>query len=361
MKVYYVRCGNLNGCYNVRCLFPLQANGWDGDRTSFKLDGKTPEDKSRAAISADVVVFHRPDRPQLLELARILKGQGKKIVFDNDDTCKDTSGFKFNEFFDEKRLESGLGKMNDSLDAFIKEADLVTCSTEPLKEEYGLINPNVVVLPNTVDPFYWPDIEDIKKNATGVVRIGITGSVGVTSDLEPLKPIIDHYQNDPRVRLVVFSLPPHGQNEVYKELYVDEYAYWQGVNVEWHPFAEVDEYYDVLNGLELDMVIIPRYDSLFNRCKSNLKFLENSMLEIPTVAQSFPTKDSPYERNPDDAKHLLLAGTTEEWVNQIEKLVTDKEFRVDLGKRAREYVIENYGIDGKAHLWAEAYATLFNS
>jgi len=352
MRVYFVRCGNLNGCYNVRCLFPLQANGWDGDRTSFKLDGKTPEDKSKAATNADIVVFHRPDRPQLLELARILKKEGKKIVFDNDDTCKDTAGFKFNEYFDEKRLEAGLEKMNDSLDSFIKEADLITCTTDFLKREYEKINPNVVVLPNCIDPFYFPEPE---RNETDLVRIGVTGSVGVTSDLEPLKPIIDHYQNDPRVRLVIFSLPPHGQNDIYKELYVDEYAYWQSVNAEWHPFSEVDEYYDVLNELKLDMVIIPRYDSLFNRCKSNLKFLENSMLEIPTIAQSFPTKDSPYEVNPEDTKHLLLATDTASWIEQIEKLITDKDDRRKLGKDAYDYVLENYDINKKAHLWKEAY------
>ena len=116
MKVYFVRCGNLNGCYNVRCLFPLQACGWNGDRTSFSLEAQTPENKAKAALDADIVVFHRPDRKQLLALAGILKKQGKKIVFDNDDTVKDTGGFKFSEYMDEKRIEKGLEKMGTVLD-----------------------------------------------------------------------------------------------------------------------------------------------------------------------------------------------------------------------------------------------------
>jgi len=53
---------------------------------------------------------------------------------------------------------------------------------------------------------------------------------------------------------------------------------------------------------KLDMIIIPRSDSMFNRCKSNLKFLENSMLEIPSVCQSFSTGDSPYEENHEDGE-----------------------------------------------------------
>lgn len=354
MKVFYINSG-LNGSYNVRCLFPLQANGWDGDRTTLLLKQLTPDDKALASLNAEIVVFHRPVSKFLLELARILKGQGKKIVMDNDDTLKEDNGFKFNEYMDEKRVEKGLEKMTLALDKFAEEADLITCTTEFLKKEYQEVNDNVVVLPNCVDPFYFPKP---LKNETDIIRIGMTGSVGVTNDIEALKPIIDHYQNDPRVRLVLLSIPPKGENDIYKELYSQQYAYWSSVNIEWHPFAKVDEYYNALNDLRLDMVIIPRSDTYFNRCKSNLKFLENSMLEIPTIGQSFSTGDSPYEQNPEDAKRLLLAANTEEFITQIEKLIANKELRQQMGKDAREYVLANYDIAKKAHLWVEAYKPL---
>src|SRR6185436_11531807 len=203
MKVYYVN-SELQGCYNVRCLFPLQANGWDGDRTTLNPNQMTPENKAKAVLDADIVVFHRPERKEKLEMARMLKKQGKKIVFDNDDTYKDHGGFKFNEYMNEQMLKRGLGVLNENVDAFLKEADLVTCSTEFLKKEYEAINPNTIVLHNTVDPFYWPD--EILKNETDVVRIGITGSVAMTADMEVLKPIVEHYQNDPRVRIVLLSV-----------------------------------------------------------------------------------------------------------------------------------------------------------
>ncbi len=354
MKVYYIN-SERNGCYNVRCLFPLQENGWDGDRTTMIEKRATPEDKAKALMDADVVVFHRPETDVLLTVARKLKEAGKKIVFDNDDTYKDYGGFKFNEFMNEEKVKAGLGTLDKNIDTFIKEADLITCSTEFLKKEYEQINPNTIVLPNCVDPFYFPEP---KRNDTDIIRIGITGSVGVTADVEVLKPIIEHYQNDPRVRLVLLSLPPEGENEIYKKLYVDEYAFWNKVNIEWHSFVAYDKYYEYLNDLKLDMVIIPRFDSYFNRCKSNLKFLESSMLETPVIGQAFITGDSPYQ-GVEDQKYLLLANTTEEWITQIEKLITDKELRLSLGKKAHEYVVENYSIERNAHLWAEAYDTLF--
>jgi glycosyltransferase involved in cell wall biosynthesis len=355
-KVYFVN-STLEGCYNVRCLFPLQACGYDGDRTSFNLRQRTPEQKSKAALNAEIVVFHRPIERAKLVLAEILKKAGKKIVMDNDDTLKEDNGFKYNEMMDEERVKRGLEKMNIAIDAFAKQADLITCSTEFLKQEYLKLNKNVVVLPNYIDPFYFPEP---LRNETDIVRIGITGSVAMTSDIEVLKPIIEKYQNDPRVRLVLLSLPATGQNEVYKQLYSEEYAFWSGVNVEWHPFSKVDAYYETLNDLKLDFVIIPRADTYFNRCKSNLKFLENSMLEIPTIAQSFSTKDSPYEYDPEDTKHLLLAETQDQWVDQIEWLIRDKDKRRALGAEAKAYVEAKYDINNpeNSNKWVEAYSLI---
>ncbi len=303
-----------------------------------------------------MVVFHRPEKEEQLAVARKLREAGKKIVFDNDDTYKDHNGFKFNDYMTEEKIKRGLDTLNTNIDTFIKEADLVTCTTEFLKKEYEELNPNVIVLPNTVDPFYYPEPNF---NESDIVRIGITGSVGITADVEVLKPIVEHYQHDPRVRLVLLSLPPEGNNEIYKKLYVDEYAFWNKVNVEWHSFVGSDVYYQYLNDLKLDMVIIPRSDSLFNRCKSNLKFLENSMLEIPTIGQSFPTKDSPYEVDPEDAKYLLLATDTASWIEQIEKLINNKGLRREMGSKAHEYVENKYSIEKNAHLWADAYKSLF--
>jgi len=356
MKVYYITSG-LQGCYQVRCLQPLQANGWDGDQTSIVPEHHTPEDKARAAKDADVIVFHRPDSNQKLQLARSLKALGKKIVYDNDDTFKDDGGFKLNDLMDEERMKVGLEKINTALDTFIKEADLVTCSTEFLRREYLKLNPNVITIPNCIDPFLF---DEPLKNESGKIRIGITGSIALTSDTDICIPIIEHYKNDPRVQFVLFSLPPKGHDETVRKLYSEEYKLWDSVeNLEWHPFVNNQDYYTKLNELRLDIVIIPRKDTYFNRCKSNLKFLEASMLEIPVIAQSFPDQMSPYEQDGDDAMHMLLATDTASWIKQIELLMASKKLRRDMGKAAREYVEAKYSIDNNAHRWEDAYKTLF--
>jgi glycosyltransferase involved in cell wall biosynthesis len=259
---------------------------------------------------------------------------------------------------DKERVDRGLKAINGVVDECIKEADLVTASTEFLAEEYRKLNPNVVVLPNCIDPFLF---DEPLRNEGDKVRIGITGSVGLTSDLDILEPIFRHYENDPRVQLVFFSLHSKSdQTKLVQEIYVGEYEILNSFkNVEWQPMVPASEYNETLNNLRLDVMIIPRTDTYFNRCKSNLKFLEASMLEIPVVAQSFSTSDSPYQ-GAEDSKYLELAGNTGEFIEKIEKLIADKELRREMGRRAREYVEREYDINIKASLWESAYNAIYD-
>lgn len=354
MRVYYVSSG-LQGCYYYRCLAPLRANGWDGDQTSTNPDTKTPEDKARAARQADVVVFHRPDDARKLELARLLKKDGKKIVYDNDDTFKDDNGFKVNNYMDKERMDRRLKSMNETLDDFIKEADLVTCTTEVLAEEYRKLNSNVVVLPNCIDPFLF---DEPLRNETDKVRVGFTGSVGSTADFSLA---VDLVERVPEVQWVMHSLPGDRESEIYRKLYYDEYQILDRLDIEWHPFCPFHEVYDTMNEMRLDITVIPRQNTYFNKCKSNLKFLEASMLEIPVIAQSFPDGLSPYEVDQEDAKHMILCKNNDEFIEAIRDLSQNKEKRREMGRKAREYVEVKYNIENNKDLWTKTYQSLFQS
>jgi glycosyltransferase involved in cell wall biosynthesis len=143
-----------------------------------------------------------------------------------------------------------------------------------------------------------------------------------------------------------------------ENLYKEEFKLLDSIDVEWHPFVDADVYYDKINSLKLDIMIIPRADNYFNRCKSNLKFLEASMFEIPVIAQGFTDGKSPYQVNPEDSKHMKIVVDNNDWIPEIEKMIADKEGRREMGRKAKEYVTENYDIATKAHLWEEAYAKL---
>lgn len=331
----------------------MQSNGWDGDQTTIIPEQRTPENKALAAQQADVVVFHRPDDERKLKMARLLKSKGKKIVYDNDDTYKDDNGFKVNNYLDEERMLRKMKSMSDTLDDFIKEADLVTCTTEFLANEYRELNPNVVVLPNLIDPMMF---DEPLRNEGDDFRVGFTGSVGCTADFFLA---VDIIKRTPEHTWVMHSLPAEKDNKIYKKLYADEYEILESLDIEWHPFCPFHEAYDKLNEMRLDVMVIPRQETYFNKCKSNLKFLEASMFEIPIVAQSFSDGTSPYEVNPEDAKYMLLAKNNDEFIEHINYLKNNKDVRREMGRKARKYVEENYDINNKHELWQQTYQKLF--
>lgn len=352
-KVYF--CNSfLESCYYVRCLVPLQAGGWDGDRTSLLSSRIDPNKQSQAVLDADIVVFHRPNDWRSLEIAKQLRAQGKKIVADNDDTYKNLEG---------KNLQMALEKVDKGLDTFCEFADMVTTSTEVLAEEYRKLNKNVVILPNCIDPDVWPEP---LKNETDKVRLGFVGSVASNSDYDAMKDTLVELSKRQDVQIVVMALPSQMPDKndkegiILREIYKKDYEFWQSLNIEWHPFVPVAEYIDALNELRLDIMVIPRNDDYFNRCKSNLKFLEASMLKVPCVVQGFADGLSPYQVNPEDKNYLDIVLDNTKWMETLEPLIQSKELREEKGQKAYEYVLANYNINDKIQLWEKAYQTLLS-
>ena len=351
-KVFF--CSTLmEGCQYVRALIPMREGGWDGDKTSLYTEKLDNETRARAILDADIVVFHRPNDSRALQIAEKLRQQGKKIVMDNDDTYKG---------FDMTKLGKLFPEVDASLDRFAKYADMITCSTEFLRQEYLKLNPNVVVLPNCVDPDDWPDEDEILRNEGEKIRIGLVGSVGLHSDIAEFILVLDELVKRDDVQLIVFCLPADTpETKEVREFYKPEITFWNSYNVEWQHFVPIRDYIPKLNELRLDILLIPREDIYFNRCKSNLKFLEASMLEIPVLAQGFADGQSPYQVNPDDSKYMKVIIDNKDWLEELEPLLKSKELRREIGKKAREYVLNNYQIKDHVYKWENAYADLFTN
>lgn len=349
-KVFF--CNTLmEGCHYVRALIPMREGGWDGDKTSLYTEKISNEQRARAVLDADVVVMHRPNDERGLKIAEMLREHGKKIVMDNDDTYKG---------FDMTKLGKLFPEVDASIDRFGKSADLITCSTEFLRQEYLKLNSNVIVLPNCVDPEDWPEQDEILKNEGKKIRIGLVGSVGLHSDIIEFNWVLDELVKRDDVQIVVFCLPADTpETKQVREFYKPEINFWDSYNVEWQHFVPINQYVEKLNSLRLDVLLIPREDIYFNRCKSNLKFLEASMLEIPVIAQGFADGMSPYQVDSDDAKHMRIVVDNSKWMEELEVLLKDEDLRQDMGRKAREYVLSKYQISQNIHQWHSAYDSLY--
>ena len=355
LRVMCINSG-YDGCNYLRIYLPCVYNGWWTDKPSLREDRISISDVRQQLQAADVVVFHRAEEQEYHTLAKLLKADGKKIVMDNDDTFQLEDHHPLVRLNVDRTKVDRLAKRNDTLNEFIGMCDLVTTTTETLKKEYEKINPNVVILPNCVDPFDWPEP---KRNEGDKVRIGVIGSCGFEYDYLHVKDLIKFLGRMEGVELVLFglqSLENRKNNPIVTGVFKDEYAFWDEVNMTQFPWVKRHEYNEALNDCKLDMMIIPREDNYFNRCKSNVKFLEAAMVKCPVIAQSF--ENGPYQEIKEGVTGFLIKDESE-WLPKIEMLIKDKELRRRVGKNAHDYALKNYNIENEAHRWKDAYESLF--
>lgn len=336
-KVYFIG-GRYDGCFYYRCELPMRYGGWDGDKIVGNSDSTI---FAKKAMEADIVVFQRPEEQSRLMAMKALKKLGKKIVFENDDTFRIDIDIPLRPFLEERKA---------IIDEAIRISDLATTTTDWLAKEYKIFNDNVAVLPNQIDP---DDFGEPLKN-DGKKRIGLYGSVVANGEYHHIKKALKKISK--KFQLVVLGLPPiTKESKILNELYKDDYKFWASLDVEWHPNVRFKDFYEKLRQLRLDLLLIPRQDSYFNRCKSNVKFLEASMLEIPIIAQGFKDGQSPYERDPEDRKYMTIVHD-EDWYDVVMDL--DWDFIKQRAKEAKKYVSTKYNIKTNYKLWQKTYEQL---
>jgi len=339
---------NYKGCSYVRLHLPAYHNGYNIADSKSELSQKLK--------GADVVVFHRPESEESYNLAKILKEEGKKIVMDNDDTFRMKDDPHPLARFKPDAVEVELGKREDSVVNFMKLADLVTASTEVLAEEYRENSDNVIVLPNCVDQMDW---DEPLRNEGKKVRIGLVGSVTMEYDYRHIKGVLRKLSDRKDVQLCMFGLGDkkhRKENPGVTKAFKDDYDFWDSLDIEHQPWCDISDYPRLLNEAKLDMMLIPRKDNYFNRCKSNVKFLEAAMCEVPVIAQSF--EDGPYEEITPGINGMLVIDN-KEWMTQINWMIKNKGKRREIGKQAKEYALNNYNIEVRHPEWDEAYRKLY--
>lgn len=345
-KVYFINRIPINGCSYVRTYLPQLLNDFNGCAINM-CEIKDIGIASHECLNSDVIVFYRPTTDTEYELAKLLKENGKKIVFDNDDTYKAESPISL---FMKKNYQK---ENDDKCKKFCELADLISVSTEELKKEYEkeLPNKKVVVLENCMYKEHFP--LEIEKNNTDKIRVGLVGSCIFSTEWKIIEPLLKDILKDNKHKLVVFGMSKNTKTKCFDGI-IDELMSFGDVEI--NDGVDIGEYYQRLNELKLDYLLIPREENYFNYCKSNIKFLEAGMLEIPCIVSSFKNNNSPYDKLPDDT--CIKCKTLEDWYNAV-KILDDKNNRIKYGKTARKYVLDNYNIEKRYKEWRNAYNQLF--
>ena len=220
----------------------------------------------------------------------------------------------------------------------VKIADHLVVATQEIADAVKHLNPRITVIPNAIDPKIW-EVKKRKKNKNRNIRIGWIASGSHIADMPIIKPVMEIIlKKYPNVEF-------HFAGITWNEMKGNRVFHHVGRGAE--GYLVFPEWYA---NLGIDIAIAPLKDTQFNRCKSNIKWLEASMLELPMVASDV----TPY-RSIRHATTGFLASNTEQWVKYLSFLIENAQKRRQIGKNAKTEVLKNWTIDKQLPKYEELF------
>lgn len=268
----------IGACGEIRINWPAQLLQSLGDNV---LNTRT----LYAGFPLDSVFIQRCAEQPIFDILRNCKKNGSKVILDFDDLLFKGYGEglpDYNHAKEDLDIEQTTECIMNNLDII----DKVVVSTEYLKNVFtDTFNFNrVEVIPNYLPRFIYHF--DRKANKTeDIVKPTIlyAGSSTHYSDKDTgdfNKSIIDFIKNNiDRINFVIIGKIPFFFKDIAHKI----------INIQ--PI-NILEYPVLLNSINADFIIAPLKENVFNKCKSNLKYLESCAVGSVMIGSSFD--DSPY-------------------------------------------------------------------
>lgn len=225
--------------------------------------------------------------------------------------------------------------------SYLKSADFVTISTQYLFDQLKprAVDPrtgydnskNYYVLPNMVDLTQYK-LTNQRLKPGNPMQILWVGSPTHRKDIEilvePLSAVLNRYQG---TTTKVDSLWFGDCHPTLRTRFANN-----GI-LEWNNIHMNEYHRSIALRFRPNIGLAPLFDCVFNRSRSNLKFLEyGAMGAVPLCSPVGPFKDVwSYSEG-----HLCESAS--DWYNAIVQLIENEDFRVKLGAEARKFVEENY-------------------
>lgn len=320
--------GNASGAFEWRLSDPAKYMAKSGEfEIKLPQDGMAWED----LMWADIIVTQGlVDKVRIAMIYAAQQEYGKKIVVEFDDyfRVEEDSPFK---------MIHNIHDAPEMIQITMRIADMVVTTTEYLAEKFRKLNDNVRVCPNLMDMDRW-DLPTLE-NDTGRIRILWAGSMTHVKDVKtivaPMKKILKDY---PNVDFITIGDPR------IKELFKNE-------RVESSLGVHKSNYPKKLHGMRFDIGVAPLRDTLFNRCKSNIKPLEYGICKVPTVASDV----EPYKHF---GNHVLIAKNSDEWYKHLSYLIEGEYARKAIGEKMYRRIKKDYNLEENIGIFIEAYSSL---
>ena len=266
-------------CAELRLINPYTHPSISGRvNTTFGLEPELPNER------IDVVVMQRLGFPGLslntaAELVKVIRKSGAKLVYDIDDDLLCTHPVQ--------KIDESLKRYRPIVRFLAREADLIICSTPALADRFSSFDAPKVVWRNAVDERMIIGKGVASKPSKSLSNI--VGYAGTPTHLPDLLSVTEEIRNalsaqNKQVFLDFFGVADETQ-----------LANLFGASLAGNPRAvkSYREFFDTMQkNSGWDLAIAPLHDNIFNRSKSDIKFLDYAVFGVPgvySVSNAFET------------------------------------------------------------------------
>ena len=335
--LYYTTATSDNASWLYRCVFPFKTDGVQSNDI-FMSGTNLLSTILIAVFSSKKIVMMRPIyTPTTVYLIQLCRRIGVHVQFDYDDLL-------LPEFARQRgACRSGLRGHKEDFSESLKQSSLAshaesfTCSTEAIAAELRKINPNVEVRKNKLPVSMFEDqiemLARVKSKTPEHRKLRILYLSGSNTHKRDFSTIMG-----PLVRIAQeypdrFSLTFMGSLSDYSGLFRT-----LGVRSDVKPSVDFSEMLKIIR--EHDVVLVPLEFSVFNHCKSNIKYVESACQGVPVIASSVAEFASSIK----NGVNGWLCDDEHQWYDTLKKVVLKPRLTVDCGVRAFAHAKAEYSV-----------------
>lgn len=256
-----------------------------------------------------------------------LARRGVRLIYDIDDLIYLPRASAANQFVRAFRRPDRIVRM-------MRAASHVIVSTEYLRQFAAEQNAHVTMISSTIDTDeYRPRRHSDARHA---VTIGWSGSHSTAPFLNVIASALQELSSRFEIRLLVVGAVQFGMD---------------GVDVDARPWSLERETADLS---EMDIGVYPLPDEEWVLGKSGLKALQYMGVGVPVVASRIGAACEFIH----DGDNGFLAGSREEWVDRISRLILDPQLRDRMGRAGRATVEDRFSVRVTAPAYLQIIASV---
>ena len=262
-KILYLVYNRVDACsfYRAGGIIPDLNKKLGGQAEIYIMQWNEVEIHWQFIIKFELVIMQRPFTQEALNVAEFVKGFKIPIWVDHDDFLLGIpDSNKFSQLYNPS--------VRENIKNIIRLADIVTVTTEELRVQLLEYNENIVVIPNAFNDFIFK----------------------ARPILPPPRKIIawrgtDTHQEDLQGRKMPINRLMTGNKDwIFHYIGYNPWFLAQTSNAFAHPEMDIIIYHQTLQKINPAIMQVPLTDHVFNRCKSNIAFIEAAYAGAVCVA-----------------------------------------------------------------------------